>query len=61
MIILFLKIKVHANLKSVNTQFSQQLNNMNLRSKTTEKAVQEKYSQDFILNTHKMGVSNREF
>lgn len=61
MIILFLKIKVHANLKSVNTQFSQQLNNMNLRSKTTEKAVQENYSQDFILNTHKMGVSNREF
>lgn len=54
-------MKVHANLKSVNTQFSQQLNNMNLRSKITEKAVQENYSQDFILNTHKMGVSNREF
>lgn len=33
------KIKVHANLKSVNTQFSQKLHNMNLRSKITEQAM----------------------
>lgn len=40
---------------------SHQINNMNLRSKTTKKNIQENYSEASMLNTHKRSASNREF